>query len=36
MYVEGTFGIVFEVYTHSYEPTYSSDAYSESMLAWRF
>lgn len=28
-YVEDPFGIVFEVYTHSYELTYSSGAYSE-------
>ncbi len=28
-YVEDPFGIVFEIYTHSYELTYSSGAYSE-------
>jgi catechol 2,3-dioxygenase-like lactoylglutathione lyase family enzyme len=28
-YVEDPFGIVFEVYTHSYELTYSSGAYSK-------
>lgn len=27
-YVEDSFGIVFEIYTHSYELTYSSGAYS--------
>jgi lactoylglutathione lyase family protein len=29
VYVEDPFGIVFEIYTHSYELTYSSGAYSE-------
>jgi lactoylglutathione lyase family protein len=29
-YVEDPFGIVFEVYSHSYELTYSSGAYTES------
>lgn len=28
-YVEDPFGIVFEIYTHSYELTYSSGAYSK-------
>ncbi|MEX0648110.1 MAG: lactoylglutathione lyase family protein [Balneolaceae bacterium] len=28
-YVEDPFGIVFEIYTHSYELTYSSGAYSD-------
>ncbi|WP_405250389.1 lactoylglutathione lyase family protein [Dokdonia sp. Asnod3-C12] len=28
-YVEDPFGIVFEIYTHSYELTYSSGAYTE-------
>ena len=28
-YVEDPFGIVFEIYTHSYELTYSSGAYEE-------
>nr|WP_262714304.1 VOC family protein [Arenibacter lacus] len=28
-YVEDPFGIVFEIYSHSYELTYSSGAYSE-------
>ena len=27
-YVEDPFGVVFEIYTHSYELTYSSGAYS--------
>jgi catechol 2,3-dioxygenase-like lactoylglutathione lyase family enzyme len=27
VYVEDPFGIVFEIYTHSYELTYSSGAY---------
>jgi lactoylglutathione lyase family protein len=29
VYVEDPFGIVFEIYTHSYELTYSSGAYSK-------
>ena len=29
VYVEDPFGIVFEIYTHSYELTYSSGAYQE-------
>jgi len=29
VYVEDPFGIVFEIYTHSYELTYSSGAYKE-------
>jgi hypothetical protein len=28
-YVEDPFGIVFEIYTHSYELTYSSGAYTK-------
>lgn len=28
VYVENPFGIVFELYSHSYELTYSSDAYA--------
>ena len=28
-YVEDPFGIVFEIYTHSYELTYSSGAYQD-------
>ena len=29
VYVEDPFGVVFEIYTHSYELTYSSGAYQE-------
>ena len=29
VYVEDPFGIVIEIYTHSYELTYSSGAYQE-------
>ncbi|NME71142.1 lactoylglutathione lyase family protein [Flammeovirga aprica] len=29
VYVEDPFGVVFEIYTHSYELTYSSGAYTE-------
>jgi catechol 2,3-dioxygenase-like lactoylglutathione lyase family enzyme len=29
VYVEDPFGIVFEIYTHSYELTYSSGAYQK-------
>ena len=29
VYVEDPFGIVFEIYTHSYELTYSSGAYQD-------
>ena len=29
VYVEDPFGVVFEIYTHSYELTYSSGAYQD-------